>query len=101
MALNSGTSALHLALLAAGIGAGDEAITVSMTLGATRAAILFWGEGPVFVDGDPDTWKMDPKLIEAAITPRTKAILPVHLHGLMVDMDPIIEIARHYGLVVI
>ena len=101
MALNSGTSALHLALLAAGIGAGDEVITVSMTFVATTAAILYCGARPVFVDVDPDTWTMNPKLIEAAITPRTKAILPVHLHGLMVDMDPIIEIARHHGLVVI
>ena len=101
MALNSGTSALHLALLAAGIGAGDEVITVSMTFVATTAAILYCGAKPVFVDVDPDTWTMDPKLIEAAITPRTKAILPVHLHGLMVDMDPIIEIARRHGLVVI
>jgi dTDP-4-amino-4,6-dideoxygalactose transaminase len=101
MALNSGTSALHLALLAAGIGAGDEVITVSMTFVATTAAILYCGARPVFVDVEPDTWTMDPKLIEAAITPRTKAILPVHLHGLMADMDPIIEIARRHGLVVI
>ena len=101
MALNSGTSALHLALLAAGIGPGDEVITVSMTFVATTAAILYCGAKPVFVDVDPDTWTMDPKLIEAAITPRTKAILPVHLHGLMADMDPIIEIARRHGLVVI
>ena len=101
MAVNSGTSALHLALLAAGIGDGDEVITVSMTFVATTAAILYCGAKPVFVDVDPDTWTMDPKLIEAAITPRTKAILPVHLHGLMVDMDPIIEIARRHGLVVI
>ena len=101
MALNSGTSALHLALLAAGIGPGDEVITVSMTFVATTAAILYCGAKPVFVDVDPDTWTMDPKLIEAAITPRTKAILPVHLHGLMADMDPIMEIARRHGLVVI
>jgi dTDP-4-amino-4,6-dideoxygalactose transaminase len=101
MAVNSGTSALHLALLAAGIGAGDEVITVSMTFVATTAAILYCGARPVFVDVDPDTWTMDPTLIEAAITPRTRAILPVHLHGLMVDMDPIIEVARRHGLVVI
>ena len=100
-ALNSGTSALHLALLAAGIGPGDEVITVSMTFVATTAAILYCGAKPVFVDVDPDTWTMDPNLIEAAITPRTRAILPVHLHGLMADMDPIIEIARRRGLVVI
>jgi dTDP-4-amino-4,6-dideoxygalactose transaminase len=100
-ALNSGTSALHLALLAAGIGPGDEVITVSMTFVATTAAILYCGAKPVFVDVDPDTWTMDPMLIEAAITPRTRAILPVHLHGLMADMDPIIEIARRHELVVI
>jgi dTDP-4-amino-4,6-dideoxygalactose transaminase len=100
-ALNSGTSALHLALLAAGVGRGDEVITVSMTFVATAAAILYCGAKPVFVDVEPDTWTMDPALIEAAITPRTKAILPVHLHGLMADMDPIIDIARRRGLVVI
>jgi dTDP-4-amino-4,6-dideoxygalactose transaminase len=100
-ALNSGTSALHLALLAAGIGPGDEVITVSMTFVATAAAILYCGAKPVFVDVDPDTWTLDPKLIKAAITPRTKAILPVHLHGLMADMDPIMELARHHGLIVI
>ncbi|AMA61182.1 DegT/DnrJ/EryC1/StrS family aminotransferase [Bradyrhizobium sp. CCGE-LA001] len=100
-AVNTGTSALHLALLAAGVGAGDEVITVSMTFVATTAAILYSGAKPVFVDVDPVTWTMDPGLIEAAITPRTKAILPVHLHGLMADMNPIMEIARRRGLVVI
>ena len=100
-ALNSGTSALHLALIAAGIGPGDEVITVSMTFVATTAAILYCGAKPVFVDVDPNTWTMDANLIEAAITPRTKAILPVHLHGLMADMDPIMELARRHDLVVI
>ncbi|MCK1475724.1 DegT/DnrJ/EryC1/StrS family aminotransferase [Bradyrhizobium sp. 197] len=100
-AVNSGTSALHLALLAAGVGPGDEVITVSMTFVATTAAILYSGARPVFVDVDPVTWTMDPGLIEAAITPRTKAIVPVHLHGLMADMDPIMAIARRHGLVVI
>ncbi|UPK32362.1 DegT/DnrJ/EryC1/StrS family aminotransferase [Bradyrhizobium sp. 186] len=100
-AVNTGTSALHLALLAAGVGPGDEVITVSMTFVATTAAILYSGARPVFVDVDPLTWTMDPGLIEAAITPRTKAILPVHLHGLMADMDPIMAIARRHGLVVI
>jgi dTDP-4-amino-4,6-dideoxygalactose transaminase len=100
-AVSSGTSALHLALLAAGIGAGDEVITVAMTFVATTAAILYSGARPVFVDVDPVTWTMSPASIEAAITPRTKAILPVHLHGLMADMDPIISIARRHGLVVI
>ena len=100
-AVNSGTSALHLALLAADVGPGDEVITVSMTFVATTAAILYCGAKPVFVDVDPVSWTMNPALIEAAITPRTKAILPVHLHGLMADMDPIMEIARRHGLVVI
>jgi dTDP-4-amino-4,6-dideoxygalactose transaminase len=101
LAVSSGTSALHLALLAAGVGPGDEVITVSMTFVATTAAILYSGAEPVYVDVDPATWTMDPGLIEAAITPRTKAILPVHLHGLMADMDPIMEIARRHNLVVI
>lgn len=101
VALNTGTSALHLALLATGIGPGDEVITVSMTFVATTAAILYAGAKPVFVDVDPRTWTMDPKLVEAAITPRTKAIMPVHLHGLITDMDPIIDIARRHKLVVI
>jgi dTDP-4-amino-4,6-dideoxygalactose transaminase len=101
VAVNSGTSALHLALLAAGIGPGDEVISVAMTFVATAAAILYTGARPVLVDVDPDSWNMDPALVEAAITPRTKAILPVHLHGLMADMDPLIEIARCHGLVVI
>jgi dTDP-4-amino-4,6-dideoxygalactose transaminase len=100
-AVSSGTSALHLALLAAGVGPGDEVITVSMTFVATTAAVLYSGAKPVFVDVDPVTWTMNPALIEAAITPRTKAILPVHLHGLMADMDPIMEIARRHGLIVI
>jgi len=101
VALNSGTSALQLALIAAGIVPGDEVITVSMTFVATTAAILYCGAKPIFVDIDPDTWNMDPNLIESAITLRTKAILPVHLHGLMADMDPIREIADRHGLVVI
>ena len=76
-------------------------ITVPMTFVATTAAILYSGARPVFVDVHPDTWTMDPALIEAAITPRTKAILPVHLHGLMADMDAITAIARRHQLVVI
>jgi dTDP-4-amino-4,6-dideoxygalactose transaminase len=101
VALNSGTSALHLALLATGIGPGDEVITVPMTFVATAAAILYCGAKPVFVDIDPVTWTMDPNLVEAAVTPATRAILPVHLHGLIADMDPIIAVARRHGLVVI
>ena len=99
--VNSGTTALHLALLAAGIKPGDEVITVPMTFVATTAAIIYANATPVFVDVDPATWTMDPSKIEAAITPRTRAILPVHLHGLTADMDPILEIARKHGLKVI
>src|SRR5262245_7228701 len=99
--VNSGTSALHLALLAADVGAGDEVITVPFTFIATVSAIAYTGARPVFVDVDPHTLTMDPAAIEAAITPRTKAIVPVHLYGRPADMDPIREIARRRGLVVI
>lgn len=99
--VNSGTSALHLALLALGIGPGDEVITTPMTFVATVAAIDYAGAKPVFVDIDPLTWNIDPARIEEAITPRTKAIMPVHLHGLMADMGPIMEIARRHNLNVI
>ena len=99
--VNSGTSALHLALLAAGVGPGDEVITVSCTFVATVAAVDYTGARPVFVDVDPDTLNMDVGQIEGAITERTKAILPVHLHGQPADLDPILEIARRHGLVVI
>jgi len=101
IAVNTGTSALHLALLAAGIGTGDEVITVSMTFTATVASILYCGATPVFVDVNPVTCTMDPGLIENRITPRTKAIMPVHLYGQAADMDPIFEIARQHGLIVI
>lgn len=100
-AVNSGTSALHLALLAAGVNPGDEVVTVSMTFVATTAAILYCGAKPVFVDVDPNTWTMDAAQIEAAITPRTKVILPVHLHGQMADMDAIMSVARRHKLIVI
>jgi len=99
--VNSGTSALHLALLAAGIRPGDEVITVSCTFVATVAAIDYTGARPVFVDVDPQTLNMDPSQVEAVITDRTKAILPVHLHGQPADMDPILEIAHRHGLRVI
>lgn len=101
IALNTGTSALHLALLAAGIGAGDEVITIPMTFVATTAAIGYTGATPVFVDIDPITYTIDVTQIEKAITSRTKAILPVHLYGQAADMDPILEIARRHNLIVI
>ena len=101
IALNSGTSALHLALLAAGVGRGDEVVTVPFTFVASVAAVEYAGAKPVLVDIDPRSFTMDPAGIEGAITSRTKAILPVHLYGQPVDMDPIMEIARRHGLVVI
>jgi dTDP-4-amino-4,6-dideoxygalactose transaminase len=101
IALNSGTSALHLALLAAGVGPGDEVITVPFTFVASVAAVIYAGARPVLVDIDPRSFTMDPGAIEAAITPRTKAILPVHLYGQPADMAPIMEIAKRHGLVVI
>jgi len=99
--VNSGTSALHLALLAAGVGRGDEVITVPFTFVATVSAIGYTGATPVFVDIEPDYFTMDASKIEAAITPKTKAIIPVHLYGQPADMDPIMEIARRRGLTVI
>jgi dTDP-4-amino-4,6-dideoxygalactose transaminase len=101
VAVNSGTSALHCALLAAGIGRGDEVITVPCTFVATVAAIVYAGAKPVLIDVDPVSYTMDPHRIEAAISPKTKAILPVHLYGNPASMDGILEIARRHGLVVI
>ena len=101
VAMNSGTSALHLAFLAAGIGPGDEVITTAMTFIATASAIAYSGAKPVLVDIDPVTWNIDPSQIEAAIGPRTRAIVPVHLHGRMADMEPILAIARRHGLLVV
>jgi dTDP-4-amino-4,6-dideoxygalactose transaminase len=101
IAVNTGTSALHLSLLAAGIGPGDEVITTPFTFVATTAAIRYIGARPVFVDIDPTTFNIDPERIEQAITPLTKAIVPVHLYGQMADMDPIMDIATHWGLAVV
>lgn len=101
IAVNSGTSALHLALLAAGLGPGDEVITVPFTFVATVQAIRYTGARPVFVDIDPATYTMDPAALERAITRRTRAIIPVHLYGQPADMDPILAVARAHGLVVI
>lgn len=101
LGVNSGTSALHLALLAAGVKAGDEVITVSVTFVATAAAICYIGATPVFVDIEPRSCTMDPGRLEAAITPRTKVVMPVHLYGGCADMDPIREIAERHNLIVI
>ena len=99
--VNSGTSALHLSLVAAGVGPGDEVITVPFTFVATVAAIEYSGAKPVLVDVEPEFLTMDPAKLEAAITPRTKAIIPVHLFGQPADMDAIMAIAKKHGLVVI
>jgi dTDP-4-amino-4,6-dideoxygalactose transaminase len=101
VAVSSGTSALQLALLAAGVGPGDEVITVPMTFVATVAAIIYIGAVPKFIDVDPTTWTMDPDQLEAAMTPRTKAVLPVHLHGRLADMARIMQIARARSICVI
>jgi dTDP-4-amino-4,6-dideoxygalactose transaminase len=92
--VNSGTSALHLALLAAGVGTGDEVITSPNTFVATAEAIAYTGAKTVFADIDPRTANLDPKLAERAVTPRTRAILPIHLYGRPADMDAFAEIAR-------
>jgi dTDP-4-amino-4,6-dideoxygalactose transaminase len=99
--LDSGTAALHLALLALGVGAGDEVITTAHTFIATAEPVSLQGARPVFVDIDPRTYNMDPAQLEAAITPRTKAIIPVHLYGQPAEMDPILDIARRHHLPVI
>jgi dTDP-4-amino-4,6-dideoxygalactose transaminase len=99
--VSEGTTALHLILRALEIGPGDEVITVSHTFIATAEAIQLAGATPVFVDIDPQTYLMDVAKVEAAITPHTKAILPVHLYGQTVDMDPLLEIAHQHGLYVI
>ncbi|MEQ1895982.1 MAG: DegT/DnrJ/EryC1/StrS family aminotransferase [Vicinamibacterales bacterium] len=101
VALNTGTSALHLALLACGIGRGDEVITVPFTFVATVAAIEYAGARPVLVDVEPDHLTMDPERLEAAITPRTRAIMPVHLFGHPAGMDAIQAVATRHGLRVI
>ena len=97
----NGTDALWLALLALGVGPGDEVITVPHTFMATAEAISYCGAKPVFIDIDERTYTMDPALLEKAITPRTKAIIPVHLYGQIADMDPIMAIACKHGLPIV
>jgi dTDP-4-amino-4,6-dideoxygalactose transaminase len=99
--VSSGTAALHLALVAAGVGPGDEVVTVPFTFVASVAAITFAGARPVLVDVEPRTLTLDPAALDSAITPRTKAIIPVHLYGQAADMDPILAVAKAHGLTVI
>jgi dTDP-4-amino-4,6-dideoxygalactose transaminase len=95
---NNGTSALHVAMLLLGIGPGDEVITTPFTFVATSWAICYVGARPVFVDIDDDTFNLDPNLVERAITSRTRAILPVHLYGHPVDLDPLLAISQKHNL---
>ena len=101
VATSSGTTALHVALLAHGVGPGDEVITSPFTFISSANSILFVGARPVFVDIDESSFNIDPSLIEARITPRTRALLPVHLFGNPCDMEAIMAIAARHGLIVI
>lgn len=101
IAVNSGTTSLHAALVCAGVGVGDDVLTVSHTWISTAWAVSYVGARPVFVDIDPATQGMDPKDLEKRLTPETKAILPVHLYGQPVDLDPILDFAKRKGLPVI
>lgn len=99
--VNTGTAALHVALLACGIGPGDEVIVPAFTMAATWLAVIYTGATPVFVDAEADTYNLDPNLIEAKVTPRTRAIIPVHIYGHPCELDPIMAIAVKHGLKVI
>src|SRR5450432_2464616 len=98
VATNSGTAALHLAVAAAGVGPGDEVITSAYSFVATGLAALHAHAVPVFVDVETKTWGLDPELVERAITPRTKAILPVHIHGTPCSIEAIMDIGRRHNL---
>jgi perosamine synthetase len=101
IAVSNGSAALDVAVAAIGIGPGDEVILPTFTIISCAAAIVRAGATPVVVDCEPLTWNMDPSHIEAKITPRTVAIMVVHIYGLPVDMDPVLDIARRYGLKII
>ena len=101
VAVNSGTAALQLSLMALGVGPGDEVLVPSLSFVATANAVLLVGAKPVFVDVNPETYTMDPRDLERKITPRAKAIMPVHLYGLMADMDSIMSIAERHKLLVV
>ena len=101
IATNNGTTALHLALVALGISPGDEVVVPTLTYIATANAVRYCGATPIFVDCDEETLNIDPQAAESKITPRTRAIIPVHLYGHPVDMDPILDLAKEYNLRVI
>ncbi|MDO8468457.1 MAG: DegT/DnrJ/EryC1/StrS family aminotransferase [Candidatus Peribacter sp.] len=101
MTTTSGTSALHLALAALGVGPGDEVIVPDFTMIASAFSVLYTGARPVFVDCDSETFTLDPAKIAAAITPRTKAIMPVHIYGHPADMDPVLSLARERKIAVV
>ena len=100
-AVSSCTAALHLALYALGVGPGDEVVTVSHSFVATANAVAYCGATPVFVDVDPGTYNIDPALIDAAVTPRTKVVMPVHQMGLPCDLDAVLAVAEKRGLPVV
>jgi perosamine synthetase len=97
----NGTVAVHLALMAAGVGPGDEVIVPTLTYVASANPVVYCGATPVFVDSEPATWNLDPDAVAAAVTPKTKAIVVVHLYGHPADMDPIVDLARERGIAVI
>ncbi|MBN1221517.1 MAG: DegT/DnrJ/EryC1/StrS family aminotransferase [Anaerolineae bacterium] len=97
----NGTIALHLLLAALNIGPGDEVIVPTLTFVATANAVTYTGAKPIFVDSEPETWCIDPAAVAQALTPATKAIIPVHLYGHPADMDPLLELARRHNLIVI
>lgn len=101
VATSNGTVAIHLALEVLEVGEGDEVIVPTFTFASTAFAVSYTGARPVFVDSEPATWNIDPQRIEEKITPRTKAIIPVHLYGHPVDMDPLLQLARKHNLYVI
>jgi dTDP-4-amino-4,6-dideoxygalactose transaminase len=99
--LNNGTSALHMALLACGVGPGDEVVTTPATWISTSWAVSYVGARPIFVDVDPTTWTLDPEQVERAVTPRTRAVLPVHLYGQAADLEPLCRLGDKHGLALI
>ncbi len=99
--VSSGTAALHIALLAAGIGVGDEVIVPAFTMAASWMAVMYVGAKPIFVDVDPEIYTLNPQLIEATITEKTKAVMPVHIYGHPADIDPIMALAKKHHLLVI